>query len=408
MPRPDRRDTSVMAGSKSTPLRFAIAGLGSAGTAMIRPALKNPAFVLAAVADTDAATLAQFSRDFPEAKTFTSVDALAESDAADVIFVATPTQLHTAHVRAAIRGGKHVVTEKPMAVSLDDAGAMIEAAEKAGVILMVGHSFGYETPIKEMRRLVRSGEFGPLKMLHNWYYTDWIYRPRVAEELDTKLGGGIVLRQGAHQFDVIRLIGGGLVRSVRAMTGRWDTNRPSEGAHTAFLEFEDGAVATAVYSGYDRFQSAELGFALGERGGSVDLTSYAAARKSLRDNADEGALKLNRRYGGSGKGRRPDQAPAGQPFFGLTIVSCERADIRQSPDGLLVYGPDDKRDVPLVKGVSGRDHILSELQAAIVEGKAPLHDGRWGLANLEVCLAVLRSARERKEIYLSHQKAVND
>jgi phthalate 4,5-cis-dihydrodiol dehydrogenase len=396
-----------MGRSQRTPLRFAIAGLGSAGTAMIRPVLKNPAFELAAAADTDATTLAQFSHDFPKVKTFASVDALAASDDVDVIFVATPTHLHTAHVLTAIQAGKHVVTEKPMAVSLDDAAAMIEAAQRASVVFMVGHSFSYETPIKEMRRLVRSGELGALKMLHNWYYTDWIYRPRIAEELDTRLGGGIVFRQGAHQFDIIRLIGGGLVRSVRAMTGRWDADRPSEGAHTAFLEFEDGAVATAVYSGYDRFRSAELGFPLGERGANVDLTSYGVARKSLHGNTDEVALKQRRRYGGSHNGGA-DRTPSGQPFFGLTIVSCEHADIRQSPDGLLIYGADDKRDVPLINGVSGRDHILSELHAAIVDGKAPLHDGRWGMANLEVCFAVLQSARERKEIYLSHQNAVND
>jgi phthalate 4,5-cis-dihydrodiol dehydrogenase len=396
-----------MGRSQRPPLRFAIAGLGSAGTAMIRPVLKNPAFELAAAADTDATTLAQFSHDFPKVKTFASVDALAASDGVDVIFVATPTHLHTAHVLTAIQAGKHVVTEKPMAVSLDDAAAMIEAAERAGVVFMVGHSFSYETPIKEMRRLVRDGKLGALKMLHNWYYTDWIYRPRIAEELDTRLGGGIVFRQGAHQFDIIRLIGGGLVRSVRAMTGRWDADRPSEGAHTAFLEFEDGAVATAVYSGYDRFRSAELGFPLGERGANVDLTSYGVARKSLHGNTDEVALKQRRRYGGSHNGGA-DRTPSGQPFFGLTIVSCEHADIRQSPDGLLIYGADDKRDVPLINGVSGRDHILSELHAAIVDGKAPLHDGRWGMANLEVCFAVLQSARERKEIYLSHQNAVND
>jgi phthalate 4,5-cis-dihydrodiol dehydrogenase len=51
---------------------------------------------------------------------------------------------------------------------------------------------------------------------------------------------------------------------------------------------------------------------------------------------------------------------------------------------------------------------LTELRDAIVDGKPPLHDGRWGRANLEVCLAVLRSARERKEILLTHQTAVND
>jgi phthalate 4,5-cis-dihydrodiol dehydrogenase len=389
------------------PLRFAIAGLGSAGSAMIQPTLNNPAFVLAAVADRDAALLAQFKRDLPDVATFDNVEAMAASDGVDIVFVATPTHLHTTHVLAAIRNVKHVVTEKPMATSFADALAMIEAADKAGVVFMVGHSFSYETPIREMRRLVRSGTLGPLRMLHNWYYTDWIYRPRNAEEMESKLGGGVVFRQGSHQFDVLRLIGGGLVRSVRAMTGRWDSSRPADGAHTVFLEFEDGVAATAVYSGYDHFRTAELGFAIGERGrGVVDLSDYGAARKELSAGADETSLKRRLRYGGSARAGAP--APTGQPFYGLTLVSCERGDIRQSPGGLLVYGPDKKEDRPLPKGLSGRDHILRELQAAIAEGKPPLHDGRWGLANLEVCLAVLRSAQERKEIYLSHQKAVND
>ena len=392
--------------AEAKPLRFAIAGLGSAGSAMIQPALNNPVFTLAAVADRDAALLAQVKRDHPGVATFDTVEAMAASDTVDIVFVATPTHLHTSHVLTAIRNGKHVVTEKPMATSFADAVTMIEAADKAGVVFMVGHSFSYETPIREMRRLVRSGELGPLRMLHNWYYTDWIYRPRIAEEMDSKLGGGVVFRQGSHQFDVLRLIGGGLVRSVRAMTGRWDSARPADGAHTVFLEFEDGVAATAVYSGYDHFRTAELGFALGERGRSVELSDYGAARRELATGGDETSLKSQRRYGGAARTGLP--APAGQPFYGLTLVSCERGDIRQSPDGLLIYGPDKKEDRPLAKGLSGRDHILRELLAAIAQGTPPLHDGRWGLANLEVCLAVLQSAQERKEIYLSHQKAVND
>lgn len=391
----------------TAPLRFAIAGLGSAGSAMIRPVVKNRHFTLAAVADRDPEVLAHIRRDYPDTATFETVEAMAGSDQVDIVFVATPTHLHSAHVRAAIRAGKHVVSEKPMATSLDDALAMIEAADKAGVIFMVGHSFGYETPIKAMRELVRGGRLGALKMLHNWYYTDWIYRPRNGEELDTSLGGGVILRQGSHQFDIIRLIGGGLVRSVRAMTGRWDATRPADGAHTVFMEFEDGVAATAVYNGYDHFRTAELGFALGERGRPVNLARYGAARQALRHSADESALKRQSRYGQAPKGA-PQPPPAGQPFYGLTLVSCEFGDIRQSPDGLLIYGPDGKEDMTLEKGISGRDNILTELYGVIAAGKPPLHDGRWGLANLELCLAVVQSAREHKEIYLSHQKAVND
>src|SRR6266545_4942689 len=143
---------------------------------------------------------------------------------------------------------------------------MIAAAERSGVQLVVGHSHSFEPPIRKIREIVRRGELGRLRMLHNWYFTDWLYRPRNAEELDTQLGGGVTFRQGSHQFDLLRLIGGGLVRSVRAMTGRGDPERPTEDAHVVYMEFEDGTPASAVYSGADHFQTTELAFGIGEQG----------------------------------------------------------------------------------------------------------------------------------------------
>ncbi|MCH2532367.1 MAG: Gfo/Idh/MocA family oxidoreductase [Dehalococcoidia bacterium] len=390
-------------------INFGIVGLGTAGSALVQPVLKNKNFRMAGAADLDKETLARFKSDFPEAGIFDSAEAIAEADGIDALFISTPTQFHTGHVLAAINNGKHVVTEKPIATNLDDADAMIEASEKAGVTLMVGHSFGYETPIKAIRNTVNSGELGPLRMLHNWYFTDWMYRPRNPEELDTSLGGGVTFRQGSHQFDIIRLIGGGLVRSVRAMTAKFDVSRPAEGAHTVFLEFENGAVATAIYSGYDRFRSAELGYNVGEGGLPFNLEKYGAARNALKNANPEAELELKKsvRYGGSSS-RNWGEVPDSHPFYGLTVVSCENGDIRQSPDGLLVYSENEKREVAIPKGTSGRDNILTELKAAILDKIPPLHDGRWGKANLEVCLAALESSHKRKEIYLSHQKMVHD
>ena len=393
------------------PIRFGVVGLGTAGTAIIPSVAKHPSYVLAAVADLDEEVLGRFKLDYPDAKLFSSADALAESPDVDALFIATPTPLHTGHVLTAIKNNKHVITEKPVATTLEDAETMIAAADKQGVVMMVGHSFSYETPIREIRKIVKSGELGQLKMLHNWYFTDWMYRPRNPEELDTSLGGGVTFRQGSHQFDLIRLIAGGLVRSVRATTGRWDPSRPSEGSHTVFLDFEDGVAATAVYNGYDRFSSSELTFGVGEGGQQMDASKYGAARTALKNIGGpegESALKRQMRYGGRTNRARAAQGPRNLPFYGLTLVSCEFGDIRQSPDGLLVYGPDEKREVLLDKDKNGRDAILDEFHAAVVEGKAPVHDGRWGKANLEVCLAVLESASERKEVFLSHQKAVND
>ena len=63
-------------------------------------------------------------------------------------------------------------------------------------------------------------------MIHTWNFTDWMTRPRRPDELDVAQGGGVTYRQGAHQFDIIRLIGGGLVKSVRATTFDWDPKPP--------------------------------------------------------------------------------------------------------------------------------------------------------------------------------------
>ena len=93
--------------------------------------------------------------------------------------------------------------------------------------------------------------------------------------------------------------------------------------------------------------------------------------------------------------------------LGLVIVSCEHGDMRHSQHGLFIYDDDGLRDVPLARGAAGRRAELEELYNALVLGKPVFHDGRWGMATLEVCLAVMQSARERKEIMLSHQVAVS-
>ncbi len=92
----------------------------------------------------------------------------------------------------------------------------------------------------------------------------------------------------------------------------------------------------------------------------------------------------------------------------MTVASCEHGDIRQSADGLTVYGEQDKRTIPLATDETGRDAVVRELYDAVVHHRPPVHSGRWGKANLEVCLAVLESAQQRQEIFLSHQIATQD
>jgi phthalate 4,5-cis-dihydrodiol dehydrogenase len=231
------------------------------------------------------------------------------------------------------------------------------------------------------------------------YYSDWLYRPRRPEELDERLGGGVTFRQGAHQFDILRLLGGGLVRSVRAKTLDWDPQRRAIGAHSAFLTFENGAVATAIYNGYGAFLSAELCWGIGELGDPLGIEQAGASRRRFHESSGDDELAAKRRRAAAGLPERP----AHQPFFGWLIASCEGGDIRQSPDGLYVYTERGREEIALRNDRSTRDAVLEEFVDAIAGRRRPLHDGRWGLANLEVCVAVLRSSELDREVTLEYQ-----
>jgi phthalate 4,5-cis-dihydrodiol dehydrogenase len=294
-------------------------------------------------------------------------------------------------------------------MNLAECEAMNAAAEKNGTRLLCGHTHSFDPPIRKIREIVRSGELGSLRMIHSWNYNEFMYRPRMKHELE--MSRGVVLNQGPHQMDVVRLIGGGMVKSVRATTGIWDPARAHEGSYVCYLEFEDGVPATLVYSGYGFFDTAELFWWVGEGGQPREPETNAKVRKKLKGitSAEEEELqKEQMRYGGRREGEFSHewQGERHQPFFGFTLVSCDKGDIRQSPDGLIVYGEEGKREIPLPPGKRGREAEIDELYRAVVENRPVFHDGRWGEATLEVCLAILESAKERREIFLKHQRPV--
>jgi phthalate 4,5-cis-dihydrodiol dehydrogenase len=382
-----------------------MAGLGVASTQILPPISALPYVKIAAAADTRAEALAKF-REVYHGETFTSVEAMCESADVDAIYVATPNELHPEHVIAAAERGKHAIVEKPMALSMAECDAMNEAAEKHGVKLLCGHTHSFDPPVRKIREIVKSGELGRLCMINTWNYNEFMYRPRMRHELAASRG--VVLNQGPHHVDIVRLIGGGLVRSVRAMTGIWDKARGHEGSYTCYLEFIDGTPATLVYSGYGFFDTAELFSWVGEGGQYRDPKTNLNVRRRLSDvrgAEEEERLKEAMRFGGRREGEYSHlwEGERKQPFFGFTLVSCEKGDIRQTPDGLCLYGESEQREIKLPAGSRGREAEIEELYNAVIHHRPVFHDGRWGAATLEVCLAILESAEKRREIFLSHQ-----
>ena len=371
-----------MAHHDEHPLRVGLVGIG-VGARQLLPALTRGAHVtLTAVADVRPAALEAMQQEFGT-QSYASVEALAESPNVEAVWVATPNHLHAEHTIAALERGKHVIVSKPMAISLEESRAMNAAAERNNVHLLAGHTQSMAPTIRKMAELVRSGELGKLGMLHTWHYTDWMYRPRLPAELDVAQGGGPVFRQASHQVDIVRSIAARSVRSVRAMVSMLDPDRVAPGAYTAYLEFDDGTPATIVYSGYGGFDMGEL---LGR--------SDAPRQPRASTGGDEAAAKDALRYAG---GTSPStQNSLG--MFGLTLVTCERGDLRESSNGVYLYSRGERTHIEVPDESRGAAE-LEELYQAVRHGRPVTHDGRWGEATLEVCLAIHESARTRSEVF---------
>jgi phthalate 4,5-cis-dihydrodiol dehydrogenase len=400
---------------KQPVIRIGIIGLGGAAAGMIGKFASNPRFKVAGAADIDAEILGRFKADFPDAEAHVSAEGLCASKNIDLVYIGTPNRFHREHAVMALSSGKHALVEKPMAVSIDEANAMVEAADRSGMLLGVNVKHSFEPRIQKLRELTKTGELGDLRMMNHWRYQDWLYRPRTPEELTPEWGGGILWRQGGHQLDLLRTIGRGLVHSVRGSARVWDPARRVPGAHSAYFEFESGASCTCVYSGHDHYSTRELVFGF-EPGEMEDPDRYAEARRELRAHGNnvewETEAARGERYGGNRQeGGAPRTAAsgagggggAGWILGGPLVVSYDHADVKLSPGGLMVYGDDKQWEIPLKTKEDGRDFRLNAFYDAIVDSSPLQCDGRWGRATVEALLAIEQSGRERREVQLQHQ-----
>jgi hypothetical protein len=111
-------------------------------------------------------------------------------------------------------------------------------------------------------------------------------------------------------------------------------------------------------------------------------------------------MKESLRYTGT-----PRAATNSLGMFGLTLVTCERGDLRESPSGLYLYKHGEVTQIPVADELRGAAE-LEELYQAVRHHKPIVHDGRWGEATLEVCLAIVESARTHADVQLSRQTAL--
>jgi len=387
----------------SDPVRLGVAGLGRAFMLMVPSFDADTRVKLTAAAAPREESRDAFEKEYGGTG-YATVEELCADPDVEAIYIATPHQMHVDHVLAAARAGKHILVEKPLAVSMEDAEVMVSAAKEAGVHLIVGPSHSFDPPVELATQLISSGKFGQLRMIQAFNYTDFLYRPRRPEELRTEEGGGVLFSQAIHQIDVVRRLAGGMAEKIYAMTGAWDPKRPTEGAFTALMNFAGGCVANMTYSGYAHFDSDIWMNNVGELGQRKSEGAYGGARRALLDlnPDDEVRLKTTRTFG-SGTTIEAEH----NEHFGPVIALCDRADLRLTPDGIEVFGDTERGFIEAKFGPAPRRTVLDALVDAVRHNKAPDQTGEWGLASLDVCHAILQSAETGQAVDLQRQCKTN-
>jgi len=381
-------------------VRVGICGLGVAARQVRSSIDRTEGARLTAVCDVRPQEVSQWC-DRYDLEGFTDINELVKSNSVDAVWVATPNNLHAEHTVLAASHGKHVICEKPMAISIEQATRMVDAIESNGVKYIQGHSRIHRPYVHKMGDVLASGRLGRVIHINSWMYNDWMQRPWEIHSVDENLGGGVVFRQGPHQMDVVRYLAGGLVRSVRGTSGYWHPHYKVPGDYHAFLDFEDGPTAMISFTGYGNFDIRELTWNIGEGGGRASDETVLGPRPRSHGDIPASDFYALDQYSLDGFDRR-DQEVRKQDFFGLIVVSCENGDIRQSPDGLYVYTEKGREEV-LMSEEELRAGEIQALVDAVKQDGPGFPDVRWGRATLEACIGMKESGQQRKEIMMEHQ-----
>lgn len=292
-----------------------------------------------------------------------SFEAMVERSDLGGILLVTPNALHREQTELAAKYGKHVYVEKPIANTLSDGKRMIEACEKAGVILMVGHVQRRLAGNRKLKELIDSGAIGKPVMVETntssrrgWELTPNEFRWRGD---DSGCPGGAIMQYGVHTADTLNYILGPIKTAI-SFFNRLYIPAPVEDVATTILKFESGIL------------------------GYLGCTFTAPRTNWIRVYGTEANLLLT-----SGRPDRPIKE---------YLKTGDNADQFSSLE-LFEKGKDTPRKIPLAPGNPIQEEI-NEFVDCILTGKRTETDGRVGLRALALVRAAIESARTGKPVDL--------
>lgn len=329
-------------------LRVAVIGCGSIAQFRHLPEYKaNPHVEIVAVCDINEARVEEVAEKYG-AKPYTSYEDVLEKANVDIVSVCTPNYLHAPITIAALNAGAHVLCEKPMATSSEDAKAMIHAAEKNGKKLMIAHNQRFVASHKKARQFIENGELGKIYSFRTTFghggpegwsvdgKDSWFFQK-------DKAFVGAMGDLGVHKSDLLRYILGEEFTEVGAFV---------EGNAKEFSNVDDNAVCILkTESGIVGTLAASWGYS------KEDNSTIIYGEKGVLRLEDDPQFSLIIQYANG------------------EVTKCELGKIQSNDEG-----------------GQNTSYVIDHFVESILEDKQPLVTGEEGMKSLQVILAALKSS----------------
>ena len=247
----------TMIKSNKHPLTFAILGCGVAATIHADAINQLEGAALKGVFDPNISSRETFSKKY-NIISYNSFNELLNDVEVDIVCVCTPSFLHAENAIDILNSGKHAVVEKPMAMSSDDADAIIKASHDSGKLVTVISQIRFSPDVERIKKLLSENAFGKISLCSlsmNYYRTPEYYSGSNWRGSLT-LDGGTLMNQGIHGIDLIEYIMGP-VKYVKGKTATLSHNIEAPDTAVAIVEFESGVLgviesSTCAYPGFSR------------------------------------------------------------------------------------------------------------------------------------------------------------
>ncbi|PPU66564.1 Gfo/Idh/MocA family protein [Xanthomonas pisi] len=344
-------------------------GIAIVGTGMIGAVHRRAALLAGAQVCGIAASSPQRARDVAQSwnvpRAYRDIEEVVADPQVQVVHVCTPNHLHRAMAQAALGAGKHVICEKPLATTLEDARALAALSASTGLVATVPFVYRYHPVVREARARIAQGELGPLRLIHGSYLQDWLLDPASNNwRVDPALGGAsrVFADIGSHWCDLVEWVGGerfvevsaafATVIAERGALAGQSFSTPTAGGALQAVASEDvaaamfrtgaGTLASLTVSQVSAGRRNRLWFEIDGARASVAFDQEDAERLWIGRPDQHEEIFVRGPGAGSAEQRRLSVLPAGHAqgygdCFEAFVADTYRAIEGEQPDGLPTF-----------------------------------------------------------------------